>query len=152
MFRQLAYFSSDDWEDIYDLHLAIIIKSEVWTPTHNLGPGHETVFSFHQCLGLGHETVYKALSHCLEWCHEEYTGCVLYHSYYDVTYVQHTLGDFHWARSVRLNGILIVKQMGGDDKLYSPALDRNQGCQEVDSSWEIIDNKRNSEKACATLQ
>ena len=32
-----------DWENIYILYLIIIIKSEVWTITHCLGLGHETM-------------------------------------------------------------------------------------------------------------
>ena len=32
-----------DWENIYLLYLIIIIKSEVWTITHCLGLGHETI-------------------------------------------------------------------------------------------------------------
>ena len=40
---QFTYFPCDDWENIYILCLIIIIKSEVWTITHCLGLGHETV-------------------------------------------------------------------------------------------------------------
>ena len=40
---QLTHFLSDDWENIYILCLIIIIKSEVWTITHCLGLGHETM-------------------------------------------------------------------------------------------------------------
>ena len=42
---QFTHFSSDDWENIYILCLIIIIKSEVWTITHCLGLGHETMVS-----------------------------------------------------------------------------------------------------------
>ena len=38
---QFAHFLCDDWENIYILIL--IIKSEVWTITHCLGLGHETM-------------------------------------------------------------------------------------------------------------
>ena len=39
---QFTHFLCDDWEKIY-LCLIIIIKSEVWTITHCLGLGHETM-------------------------------------------------------------------------------------------------------------
>ena len=42
---QSTHFSCDDWENIYILCLIIIIKSEVWTITHSLGFGHETMVS-----------------------------------------------------------------------------------------------------------
>ena len=42
---QSTHFSCDDWENIYILCLIIIIKSEVWTITHCLGLGHETMVS-----------------------------------------------------------------------------------------------------------
>ena len=44
---QLTHSSCDDWENIYIyiyiLCLIIIIKSKVWTITHSLGLGHETM-------------------------------------------------------------------------------------------------------------
>ena len=42
-----THLSCDDWENIYIyiLCLIIIIKSEVWTITHCLGLGHETMVS-----------------------------------------------------------------------------------------------------------
>ena len=40
---QFTHFLCDDWENIYILCLIIIIKSEVWTITHCLGLGHETM-------------------------------------------------------------------------------------------------------------
>ena len=41
---QFTHFLCDDWENIYLLFLIIIIiKSEVWTITHCLGLGHETL-------------------------------------------------------------------------------------------------------------
>ena len=40
---QFTHSSCDDWENIYILCL-IIIKPEVWTITHCLGLGHETMF------------------------------------------------------------------------------------------------------------
>ena len=42
---QFTHFSCDDWENIYILCLIIINKSEVWTITHCLGLGHETMVS-----------------------------------------------------------------------------------------------------------
>ena len=36
-------FPCDDWEKIYIRFLIIIIKSEVWTITHCLGLGHDTM-------------------------------------------------------------------------------------------------------------
>ena len=42
---QFTHFSCDDWENIYILCLIIIIKSEVWTITHCLALGHETIVS-----------------------------------------------------------------------------------------------------------
>ena len=40
---QFTHSPCDDWENIYILRLIIIIKSEVWTITHCLGLGHETM-------------------------------------------------------------------------------------------------------------
>ena len=40
---QFTHSSCDDWDNIYILCLIIIIKSEVWTTTHYLGLGHETM-------------------------------------------------------------------------------------------------------------
>ena len=40
---QFTHFPCDDWENIYILCLIVIIKSEVWTITHCLGLGHETM-------------------------------------------------------------------------------------------------------------
>ena len=40
---QFTHFTCDGWENIYILCLIIIIKSEVWTITHCLGLGHETM-------------------------------------------------------------------------------------------------------------
>ena len=40
---RLTHFPCDDWENIYILCLIIIIESEVWTITHCLGLGHETM-------------------------------------------------------------------------------------------------------------
>ena len=46
---QFTDFSCDGWENIYIyiyiFCLIIIIKSEVWTSTHCLGLGHETMVS-----------------------------------------------------------------------------------------------------------
>ena len=39
---QFTHFICDNWEKIY-ICLSIIIKSEVWTTTHCLGLGHETM-------------------------------------------------------------------------------------------------------------
>ena len=39
---QFTHFPCDNWENIY-ICLIIIIKSEVWTITHCLGLGHETM-------------------------------------------------------------------------------------------------------------
>ena len=40
---QFTHFLCDDWDNIYILRLITIIKSEVWTITHCLGLGHETM-------------------------------------------------------------------------------------------------------------
>ena len=40
---QFTHFLCDDWENIYFLCLIIIMKSEVWTTTHCLRFGHETM-------------------------------------------------------------------------------------------------------------
>ena len=40
---QFTHSPCDDWDNIYILCLIIIIKSEVWTTTHCLGLGHETM-------------------------------------------------------------------------------------------------------------
>ena len=42
---QFTHFSCDDWDNIYMLCLIIIINSEVWTITHCLGSGQETMLS-----------------------------------------------------------------------------------------------------------
>ena len=44
---QFTHFSYDDWDNIYILCLIIIIKPKVWSITHCLGLGHETmVYAF----------------------------------------------------------------------------------------------------------
>ena len=40
---QFTHFPGDDWDNIYIICLIIIIKSEIWTITHCLGLGHETM-------------------------------------------------------------------------------------------------------------
>ena len=40
---QFTHFPGDDWENIYIYILIIIIKLEVWTITHCLGLGQETM-------------------------------------------------------------------------------------------------------------
>ena len=48
---QFTHSLCDDWENIYILCFIIIIKSEVWTITHCLGLGHETMVSV-VCLSI----------------------------------------------------------------------------------------------------
>ena len=43
LYFQFTHFACDNWQNIYILCFIIIIKSEVWTITHCLGLGNETM-------------------------------------------------------------------------------------------------------------
>ena len=59
---QFTQFPRDGWENIL-LSLIIIIKTEVWTISHCLGSGHETMYALYVSLySYSNNVMYKQMN------------------------------------------------------------------------------------------
>ena len=104
---QLTHFLCDNWENIYILCLIIIIKLEVWTSTH--------------CLGLGLETLVCAvcLSIFLYAIDVVFTSC-LYHNFLHFShfhrvslfwFIEHYHHEMEQTCGVRMTGNTVECQL-----------------------------------------